>query len=435
MNKVKKSISIIIEILLMFSIMLAVLSIFLRGILLNENIYTDILNKNNTYEQIKESVYDKMDLLLKAKNISFDIQEIKESIITEEDIKKEADNIISGLISYLETGENNIQPLDTEVYKYRVADILKSITGKITKSNANDLSFNDSLQMQNVIYTEKQFNNILLVKDNLKDEQGSIAVEKLMSRSEAEEKVRELLDKKGLTVDEAIKKAKEKGITEEQALKILAGYGITIDDEQKGTNNSQSQSASSNHSSVQDSGNTAGNSSKEVSSGSQTENAINQTSDDKNGKSQLDKITNQLINEAGSNIEKEVEKINLNKILESTKLQKVAKIISIIYKNFWILIILPFVFIAILIKINVKDLKLGLKYVRNAFLLAGLSLFAIFFGAYVLKVYDKININTAYIKDVITYTIKKFLIILSLSGATTFVVGLFLSIPAIKKPN
>jgi len=95
--------------------------------------------------------------------------------------------------------------------------------------------------------------------------------------------------------------------------------------------------------------------------------------------------------------------------------------------------VLPFVLMAILIKINGEDLNSGLKYIRNAFLLAGLILFAIFFGAYVLKVYEKININIVYIKDIVSYTIKHFLIVLSTCGFITFIVGLFMFIPTIKK--
>lgn len=96
---------------------------------------------------------------------------------------------------------------------------------------------------------------------------------------------------------------------------------------------------------------------------------------------------------------------------------------------------LPIILMAILIKINSKDLNSSLKYIRNAFLLAGLILFAIFFGAYVFKVYEKFNINIVYLKDIISYTIKHFLIVLSTCGVITFVVGLFLLIPTIKKTS
>jgi hypothetical protein len=243
------------------------------------------------------------------------------------------------------------------------------------------------------------------------------------------------LKQKGLTEEQAIEKATKKGITEEQALKILADYGITIDDKSDAVGNQSTAESSdnSNDSSKQGSDNTSGNSSKEASSKSQTDNTINQTPADKSIKNQLDSVLNKLLDEAGSSIEKEIGKINLDKILESSKLQKLAQITSIIYKMFWMFMILPIILMAILIKINGKDLISSVKYIRNAFLLAGLILFAIFYGAYVLKVYEKLNINIVYLKDMISYTIKHFLIVLSTCGIIIFVVGLFLIIPTIKK--
>jgi hypothetical protein len=446
MNKTKKSISLIIEILLMFSIMLAVLSIFVKVIVLNENTYTDILNKNNTYEQVKESIYNKIDALLSAKNINYDI---KESIITDDDIKKEADNVISGFIQYLETGENNIKPIDVELYKQRVKDIIENVI----KPTKNDLSFNSNLQTENTVCkgNELKYNNMIVYKEQSKVRQSSVEVQKLMTKSEAEAKVRDLLKQKGLTEEQAIQKATEKGITEEQALKILADYGITIDGKSDSVANpSKTEGANSNGAYVQGidnntgnsssetssnnkTENTTGNSSRETSSNSQTENTINQTTADKSIKSPLDIIANKLLDEAGSNIEKEAGKINLDKILESSKLQKLTKITSTFYKMFWVFMILPVILMTILIKINSKDLNFSLKYIRNAFLSAGLILFAIFFGAYVLKVYEKLNINIVYLKDVVFYTIKHFLIILSTCGIITFVIGLFLFIPTLKK--
>ena len=442
MNKTKKSISLIVEILLIFSIILAVLSIFFKGIVLNKNTYTTILDKNNTYEQVKESIYDKIDVLLSAKNINYDI---KESIITEDDVKREADNIISGFIQYLETGENNIKPIDLELYKQRVKDII----GNIIKPTKNDLSFNSNLQIENTVCKENElkYNNMIVYKEQSKVGQSSVKVEKLMTQSEAEAKVRALLKQKGLTEEQAIEKATKKGITEEQALKILAGYGITIDGTPEANGSTTKNSDNSNGSSTQSSNNATGSynaqggdevtesSSDKPSSNSQAENNVNHTLADKSIKNQLDGVLNKLLDEAGSNIEKEIEKINLNNILESGKFKQLAQITSIIYKMFWIFMILPIVLIAILIKINNKDMISGIRYVRNAFLLAGLILFAIFFGAYALKVYEKFNINIVYLKDVISYTIKHFLIVLSTYGITTFIIGLFLFVPTIKKSN
>ena len=410
--------------------MLAVLSIFVKVIVLNENTYTDILNKNNTYEQVKESMYNKIDALLSAKEINYDI---KESIITEEDVKKEADNIISGFIQYLKTGENNINPIDVEPYKQRVKDII----GDVIKQTKNDLSFNSNLQTENTVCMGNglKFNNMIVSNEKSKVGQSSFKVQKLDTRSEAEAKVRAILKQKGLTEEQAIQKAREKGITEEQALKILAAYGITIDDKSDSEENqSTSDSAdNSNESSIQGNDNTNGGSNKEASSNSEKGNTVKQAPGDKSIKNQLDSILNKELDEAASSIEKEIEKISLDKILRSNKFEELAQITSIIYKMFWMFMILPIILMAILIKINGKDFNASLKYIRNAFLLAGLILFATFFGAYVVKDYEKFNINIVYLKDIISYTIKHFLIVLSTCGVTIFIVGLFLFIPTIKK--
>ena len=427
----------------MFSIILATLSIFLKVIVLNEKIYTNILDKNKTYEQVKETIYNKIDALLSAKNINYDI---KESIITDEDIKREADNLIFGFIQYLETGENNIKPIDVELYKRRVKDVI----GNIIKPTKNELSFNSNLQIVNTVgeVNKPGYSNMVIYKEQSKVGQSSIKVQKLMTQSEAEAKVRELLKQKGLTEEQAIDKATKKGITEEQALKILAGYGITIDDKPdlEGNKSATESSEKSNSSTEQgsenatdlskkNSDNTTGNSSEEPSSNSQVGTAANKNPADKSIKNKLDGILNKLLDEAGSSIEKEIEKINLNKVLQSSKLQKSAQITSIIYKMFWMFMVLPFILMAILIKINGKNLNSSLKYIRNAFLLAGLILLAIFFGAYVLKVYEKINIDIVYIKDIISYTIKHFLIVLSTYGLIAFIIGLFMFIPKIKKQS
>lgn len=440
MNKTKRGISIIIQILLICSIIFALLSIFLRVIVLNKNTYTNILDKNDTYEQVKESIYDKIDAVLSAKNINYDI---KESIITEEDIRKEADTIISGLIDYLKTGENNIKPLDAEVYKQRVGDILQSIFGNL-KSSESDLSYNDAFQGRNMAFAEGKFkiNNMMVAKEQSQVGQSVIDVEKLMTREEAEAKVRELLKQKGLTEDEAIKKATEKGITEEQALKILEGYGITIDDEPK-ANESTSESYDNNISSggssdngsnpaTQESHDITKNSEQQSSAGSKSTNNIDPIQADKSIKSQLDNITSKLQDEAESSINKEVEKMDFDKILNSSKLQILAKLTSTMYKLFWGSIALPIIFIVMLAKINGKDFSFGLKYIRNAFLLSGLTLLVVPSGMYALKVYEKISISPAYLSNTVYYAIGYFSKIIIMYGAVTFGLGLLMFIPKIR---
>jgi hypothetical protein len=417
----------------MFSIILAMLSVFFKYVVLDKNTYLKILNEKGTYAQVTESIYTKIDNMLRSKNINVDI---KESIITEEDIKSQTDDIISGFIDYLKTGKNNIKPIDSEIYKQRVRDVL----GSIIKPTKNELSANTNFKIQNTVYTSGRLtvNNMALFREESKVGQSNLEIQRLMTRDEAEEKVREILKEKGLTEEQAIEKAKKKGITEDQALKILAGYGITIDDEpdskvSENSPKSSNDNNGNNSSEPNNSNNNSNENSKEASPNDSSENNGNQMPVDKSVKSKSSGVFNKLIDEAGSNIEKEIANINLDKIAASDKLQKITQITSIFFNMFWIFIILPIILMAILIKINGRDFNSSLKSIGNAFLLSGLIMFSIFYGAYVLKIYEKININMVYFKDVIFYTITHFLTILSMSSSVIFGVGLFLIIPTIKK--
>lgn len=445
----KKYISLI-EILLIISIILAISSIFVKYFLVNPNTYFDILNKNNVYLEVKDSLYKKMDSMLNEKNIHIDI---KESIITEEDIKKEAENSINGFTDYLKTGQNNIKPIDTDMYKNRVSDILKSIiNGALNKSN-KELSLNDRLQIENTSLVDKgysdvkmlnientnqklKFDNILLVNNNSKDMNSKLVIEKLMTPSEAEAKVREILRQKGLTEEQAIQKAKEKGITQEQAIRILEGYGVKIDGDSESSNNN-SQNSSGKSSDMQKS-NTSGNdkaatdNNSENTSKNTSENNITQSPNSRNEIISIDSILNKLLDEANSNIDKEIEKLNLNKLAQSSKLQNVAKVTSILFKLHWLFLLLPFVLSAIIVKINGKNYKRSLKYIGQAFIISGTILFIIFFGGYISKFYENVNINTIYLKSMISDTAKYFLLVLCKSSIAVFFIGTILFLPTRK---
>lgn len=497
MNKTKKYISVIVEILLVFSIILAVLAIFVKGFVLNKDVYVNIFNKNGTYDQVKESIYEKMDKVLGTNNIDNDI---KESIISDEDIKKEADSAITGFIQYLKTGENNITPIDTEMYKQRVKELLNTVLVNFVNPSKDDVSFNTSMQPENMAVTknelqfenmvstkkEVQLNNMVLSKNQSQTGQDQIYMEKLMTASEAQSKIQSLLKEKGLTEAQARQKMAEKGITEEQALKILASYGISIDDESKSggsgsSNNSQDQTSGTvdgnqnqNSGTVNNNGNNIAEGSNNnqdsgISDSTQNKNstsngALGQGTENVNGENneqassrvsfisklqeeiinaitnndgtsiqeKLNNIENKLLDDLGTSIDNEIEKMNLNKLMESSKIQKLAKITSMFSKMFWLFMILPIILILILIKLNDAKLYSSLKSIGSGFILAGLSIFAIFFGSYISKFYENININTVYFKDVISVIVKQFLIVLSTSGIITFGIGLILLIPIIK---
>lgn len=425
----------------MLSIMLAVVSIFLKVVILDKSTYTSILDKNNTYKQVEEAVYNKIDAVLSAKNINYDI---KESIITEQDIRNEADNALSGIIDYMKTGENNIKPINSDLYKQRTSDVLHSVMGNLIKPSNSEISLNDQVQIKKTSSFNNDkvsFNNLMITKKTSQNERDTLKLQEIMTKEEAEAKVRELLKQKGMTVDEAIKKAQEKGMTEDQALKILAGYGITIDEGTK-ENNSASNSSEgnqgnsenkSNSSSTQTNNNSANNYQNKASDkngeGKNPEDKTSQKSSDKSVQSGLSIIENKLLEEAGQNIEKEVEKVNFNKIAESRGVKMIAHITSIVYKLFWVIMCLPIVFMAMLIKLHDKNMELGLKQIRNAFLCSGLILCIICFSLYGLKPYERIDINPVYFKEVALYATKYFLNVLCTYAVMVLAIGLFMFIP------
>lgn len=434
MNKEQKYTSNIVEILLVLSIIAAALALFVRVVVFNKYTYTNILNKNNVYEEIKDSVYEKIDNTLKARNINYDI---KAQIITEDDIKREADNAIIGIIEYLKTGENNVKPIDTQIYKQRAADVLHSTIDNVIRPAGNEVSFNDNLKVKNTEcnLSKPKFSEMVIAgKDTFK-------VEKLMTRSEAEARVREILKEKGMTEEQAIEKARQKGITEEQALKILAGYGITIDGEpeENGTkseatgNNSQSQAAGKSDSSMENNNEAASNSKDEGFIDNKDDKSNKNDQADKSAKSQLAQIENKLLNEANSSIEKEVGKINFNSILESGKFKTLAKITSMVYKLFWLFMILPAIFMAVLVIMNRKKVSYGFKRIGRGFLSAGLILFVIFGSVVAFKVYEKINISPVYFKETASYIIKYCLTVLLTYGIVISAIGSFIFIPAMIK--
>lgn len=447
MDKLKKNANYIIIILLVFSIILATLSIFVKYFVLDKDTYLNLLDKNNMYSKVEDTLYKKMDSLL-GNDTS---EEIKKSIITDEDVKKEANNIMDCIIDDLKTGESNSPVINTDIYKQRVSEILKSFTEYGT-SSTNDLSFNDSFQLENMVSIKPSFqiDNMMIFNSSSKDANTSLKFENLATRAEIEAKGREILKQKGLTEAEARKKLAEKGITEEQAWKILEQNGY-LDDEEK------SDSTSSNeNSSKSESDNTSASENKSVSDNEESNsNSILSESEDnkkdneedklskekvlgivgsiisdnsKTFEEKLDSISNKLLEEAGIAIDNEIEKLNLNKLIGSNKFKTLAKITSIFYKMHVILIILPIILILSLIKVNRRDYKSILKSIGSAFLIGGSILLLMMLGAYMLNIYNAINISSSYIKDMLFIIVRKSLMILSISGAGIFAIGTILLI-------
>ncbi len=477
MSKKKKFLNFILEIMLTFSIILLVIAIFLRSIVLDKNTYINILNKNNTYSYIKEVIYEKMDKTLGS---SID-NNIKESIVSEEDIKKEADSLMDGFILYFETGQNNIQPIDMKIYRDRVENIIDSMLTNFPAS-PDENAYPKAIRGNNTVSKTNglHFNNMVIIKEKSKVEQASFSTEKLMTSAEAKDRIKALLKEKGLTEAQARQKMIEKGITNDQAIKMLEGYGITIDD---GTVPSQNGSSSNNNSSSSSNGakpviegdnkDTIGNSndgSNNKYSDNQEvieqkiENAIGgeaasqnvSNADGQSGtsfKSKLqeeviaaviaddgksideklniikDKVSDEVINKMNS----EIEKLNLNELIKSNKIAYLAKITSIFYKMFWLFVLIPILLVLLIAKLNNGKKYSSLKFIGTGFIFAGIFTSLISLGIYASKFYENINIDKVYFNNVISITVKHLLSDLSIMGVVILGTGLILFIPVMKK--
>lgn len=477
MSKEKKFLNFILEIMLTFSIILLVIAIFFRSIVLDKNTYANILDKNNTYSYIKEVIYEKMDKTLGS---SID-NNIKESIISEEDIKKEADSLMDGFILYFETGQNNIQPIDMKIYRDRVENIIDSMLTNFPAS-PDENAYPKAIHGNNTVSKTNglQFNNMVIIKEKSKGEQASFSTEKLMTSVEAKDRIKALLKEKGLTEAQARQMMIEKGITNDQAIKMLEGYGITIDD---GSVPSQNGSSSNNNSSSSSNGaksviegdnkDTIGNSNdgsnnqysdNQEGMEQKIENAISgeaasqnvSNADGQSGtsfKSKLqeeviaaviaddgksideklniikDKVSDEVINKMNS----EIEKLNLNELIKSNKIAYLAKITSVFYKMFWLFVLIPILLILLIAKLNNWKKYSSLKFIGTGFIFAGIFTSLIYLGIYASKFYENINIDKVYFNNVISITVKHLLSDLSIMGVVTLGIGLILFIPVMKK--
>jgi|GEM_PF-3036293 len=467
MNKTKRYVSLIIEILLIVSIILAVLSVFIKEIVFNKNIYLKLFNENGTYQYVKETIYEKMDKVTGAKSIDINI---KESIITDEDIKKEADNVIEGAIQYLKTGDiNKIQPVNTTIYKERIKVILKTILDTSGNKSTNELSFNGTRETINITSSKNeyhfrsmalskdnvQYNDMVYTKSNSKIGQDSISIEKLMTPDEAKSKIQSLLKEKGLTSAQARQKMMEKGINEAEAIKILEGYGISVDENSissgnVGIENGKDQTSDDinddKNKKIEASNNIENNSavnSRETTNGSnigksflgelQQEilNAI-MNDDGSNLQEKISKIENRAIGKLDTIIDNEMQKFSVDKLMQSNTFEVLAKITSSFTKMFWVFMFLPFILITLLIKLNNGELRSCIVYTGRSLTISGLIMLIIFLGAYISKFYENINISIVYFQDIFVVTAKYFLSILSASGAVTLVIGLVMLMPIFK---
>lgn len=131
--KVKKSkkskmiASFIVGIFLMFSIIISVLSLFTKFIVLNSDKYIDILEKKEIYAQMYEFLDGNLGYALIVNNIESDV---KDGVISEEELETEVNSFIKSLMSYFVTGINEVKKVDVDKYSSRFSENLNDYIRK-----------------------------------------------------------------------------------------------------------------------------------------------------------------------------------------------------------------------------------------------------------------------------------------------------------------
>lgn len=131
--KVKKSkkskviASFIVGIFLMFSIIISVLSLFTKFIVLNSDKYIDILEKKEIYAQMYEFLDGNLGYALIVNNIESDV---KDGVISKEELETEVNSFIKSLMSYFVTGINEVKKVDVDKYSSRFSENLNDYIRK-----------------------------------------------------------------------------------------------------------------------------------------------------------------------------------------------------------------------------------------------------------------------------------------------------------------
>lgn len=116
-NKKSKVIaSFIVGIFLMFSIIISVLSLFIKFTVLNSEKYINILEKKEIYTQMYEFLDGNLGYTLMVKSIE---SNVKDGVISQEELETEVNSFIRSLMNYFVTGINEVKKVDTDKYLNR----------------------------------------------------------------------------------------------------------------------------------------------------------------------------------------------------------------------------------------------------------------------------------------------------------------------------
>lgn len=463
MNNSKKFANIILSIVLVVTIILTVLSSIIRFSATNKGIYLRLLEDSNTYSNVEQALSNKMAAIL-GNDIS---ENLKESIITEEDIRKEADVVLDCVISDLISGQANIPEIDTTIYKERVAEALNTLTGFEAKIRS-DKNLTSSIQSNDMCLTpintvnsnEKLIGENMFNVHNLNENKNNdLALVNMASRAELEAQGRAMLKEKGLTEEEARKKAAERGISEQDVWNYLEENGY-LDEESQSEESSDSgvqkdevsdkSTDSSNSSNSTDSNETINNNVQADKSNTSNDNKNNETKvskkkiqeivtsvlmdGNKNFDEKVNEISSKLMEEAEKIINAEMEKLNFSKVINSNEFNVAIKITSALYNNFYVLLLLIVIICVLIFFVNKESAVNGLVIIGNSVLVAGVIMSLIFGYVYMSKVYTHIdiNLNKAYFEPMFLQCAEYFSNILCASSIIILFLGLIINICTMK---
>lgn len=463
MKKTTKYINVVITVLLICTILVTMLSAFVRFSLTNKKTYLNLLESTNTYSAVTDSLYGKMNAIL-GNDIS---EDLKKAIITEDDVRKEADVVLDGMIGNLINGQTNVPEIDTDIYKDRIVEALNSLTGydayidkKKNLASYQGISKYTIEPMNLIIESGSNTNNINLKVANSKKTSNDLFFEKLATRAELEARARAILKEKGITEAEARAKMAERGITEEYLWQYAKEHGY-LDEEDTPNENSQ---ASTNSNKVQDNVSdsneqnvdknekqndiNSSNNSQEVDSQSgniddgkvsksKIENMVMSIILDKNMSfdEKMDKIYSELMDEAEIIINKEMNSLNFSELINSNIFAYTVKATSILYKSFYIDLLLLLILIIALIINNSFDVINIINYLSKSIMISGMLSTIAFGFIYLSKVYMHFSgmINKSYFQPMFLASSEYFCRILFIVSVGIFIVGLIMHILIIKK--
>lgn len=114
--------SVLVSVILMFSIMLVIIVSFIKFTVINPKTYLKVLESKDIHNKIHDTIEGNIAYDLTVNNISNDV---KDNVITLEEVKSEVDSVVRETVLYLKSGENNIKPVNADIYSERFNNNLK----------------------------------------------------------------------------------------------------------------------------------------------------------------------------------------------------------------------------------------------------------------------------------------------------------------------